>query len=99
MLEELERRGVNSVFHYVPLHSSPAGRRFGRAAADLGVTDTVSSSIIRLPLWVGMGEQTVDRVASHVYDALRVLGRDRADGRGRPASVSVEGELSGGRPR
>ncbi|MCA1568899.1 MAG: dTDP-4-amino-4,6-dideoxygalactose transaminase [Chloroflexi bacterium] len=40
LLEELERRGVNSVFHYVPLHSSPAGRRFGRADGDLRVTDT-----------------------------------------------------------
>ncbi|MDQ3724051.1 MAG: DegT/DnrJ/EryC1/StrS family aminotransferase, partial [Actinomycetota bacterium] len=74
LLEELERRGVNSVFHYVPLHSSPAGRRFGRADSDLGVTETVSSSIIRLPLWVGMGEQTVERVAAQVHDALRVLG-------------------------
>ena len=75
LLEELERRGVNSVFHYVPLHSSPAGRRFGRADSDLGVTESVSSSIIRLPLWVEMGEQTVQRVAARVHDALRVLGR------------------------
>ena len=75
LISELERRGVNSVFHYVPLHSSPAGRRFGRADSDLGVTETVSSSIIRLPLWVGMGEQTVERVAAQAYDALRVLGR------------------------
>jgi dTDP-4-amino-4,6-dideoxygalactose transaminase len=75
LIEELERRGVNAVFHYVPLHSSPAGQRFGRADSLMGVTDTVSSSIIRLPLWVGMGEQTVERVATHVYDALSVLGR------------------------
>ena len=76
LLEQLERRGVNSVFHYVPLHSSPAGRRFGRAHGDLGVTDTVSASIIRLPLWVGMTQQTVERVADQVHESLKVLGRD-----------------------
>ncbi|HVF78902.1 MAG TPA: dTDP-4-amino-4,6-dideoxygalactose transaminase [Solirubrobacteraceae bacterium] len=89
LLEELERRGVNSVFHYVPLHSSPAGRRFGRADSDLGVTETVSSSIIRLPLWVGMGEQTVERVAAHVYEALGDLERGRAAGSGRPQTTSA----------
>ena len=89
LLEELDRRGVNSVFHYVPLHSSPAGRRFGRADSNLRVTDTVSSSIIRLPLWVGMGEQTVQRVAAHVYDALRDLGRGQAAGSGRPQTASA----------
>ena len=89
LLEELERRGVNSVFHYVPLHSSPAGRRFGRADGDMGVTETVSSSIIRLPLWVGMGEQTVQRVAAHVYDALRGLERDRSAGSDRTQTTSA----------
>jgi len=44
----------------------------------MGVTDTVSSSIIRLPLWVGMGQQTVQRVAAAVHGALEVLGQDHA---------------------
>lgn len=89
LLVELERRGVNSVFHYVPLHSSPAGRRFGRADRGLDVTDTVSASIIRLPLWVGMGEGTVERVAAHVCDALRGLERDHAAGSDRPQTTSA----------
>lgn len=89
LLVELERRGVNSVFHYVPLHSSPAGRRFGRADRGLDVTDTVSASIIRLPLWVGMGEGTVERVAAHVGDALRGLERDDAAGSDRPQTTSA----------
>ena len=89
LLDELERRGVNSVFHYVPLHSSPAGRRFGRADRDLDVTDAVSASIIRLPLWVGMGEHAVERVAAHVYDALRDLERDHVAGSDRPRTTSA----------
>ncbi|HEY2433341.1 MAG TPA: dTDP-4-amino-4,6-dideoxygalactose transaminase [Vicinamibacterales bacterium] len=56
--------GVNAVFHYVPLHSSPAGRRLGRAAGALAVTDLASARLLRLPLWVGMSAGDVDRIVS-----------------------------------
>ena len=58
VLADLNRRGVNAVFHYVPLHSSPAGRRFGRIEGSMQVTDACSARLVRLPLWVGMGEDT-----------------------------------------
>lgn len=64
-------RGVQSVFHYVPLHSSPAGERLGRAHGELRVTDDVSERLVRLPLWVGLGEDDVQRVAGAVESALR----------------------------
>jgi dTDP-4-amino-4,6-dideoxygalactose transaminase len=54
LLADLNARGVNAVFHYVPLHSSPAGRRYGRAATSMAVTDDASDRLIRLPLWTGM---------------------------------------------
>jgi dTDP-4-amino-4,6-dideoxygalactose transaminase len=73
LLRELNRRGVNAVFHYVPLHSSPGGLRFGRVATSMAVTDDVSQRLIRLPLWVGMeshvpGEviKELAAVAAHV---------------------------------
>jgi dTDP-4-amino-4,6-dideoxygalactose transaminase len=68
-LEHLASRGVHAVFHYVPLHSSPAGLRYGRAAGELPVTDAVSDRIVRLPFYNGMGAAEVRRVA----DALRSL--------------------------
>jgi dTDP-4-amino-4,6-dideoxygalactose transaminase len=70
LIETLARRGIQAVFHYVPLHSSPAGRRYGRAAGDLAVTEDVSDRLLRLPLWVGMGEAEVDRVVDGVEAAL-----------------------------
>lgn len=70
LLEELNRQGVNAVFHYVPLHLSPAGLRFGRAAGDLRHTESVSERLIRLPLWVGMREHHVERVVAAVEAAL-----------------------------
>ncbi len=63
--------GVYAVFHYVPLHDSPAGRRFGRPAADLPLTETLSRRVLRLPLWVGIGESAQQRVIDVLAAALR----------------------------
>jgi dTDP-4-amino-4,6-dideoxygalactose transaminase len=51
---EMKRRGVSAFSHYVPLHSSPAGIRYGRVAGGMTVTDSVFAGLIRLPLWVGL---------------------------------------------
>ncbi|MBV9191316.1 MAG: dTDP-4-amino-4,6-dideoxygalactose transaminase [Betaproteobacteria bacterium] len=53
-IERLRRDGVHAVFHYVPLHSSPAGRKFGRASGSMSVTDAISDRLVRLPLWIGL---------------------------------------------
>ena len=62
VLDELRREKVFSVFHYVPLHSSPAGLRFGRAHGELDVTLRQAERLIRLPLWVGLSEPQQIRV-------------------------------------
>ena len=56
LMQYLKEKGVNTVFHYVPLHSSPAGRRYGRVSHELPVTDSVSNRLLRLPLFVGLKE-------------------------------------------
>ena len=53
----LKKFSISPVFHYVPLHSSPAGRRYGRASDDMRVTDSLSERLVRLPLWLGMEDQ------------------------------------------
>jgi dTDP-4-amino-4,6-dideoxygalactose transaminase len=65
MIAELARLGVKAPFHYVPLHSAPAGRRYGRTSESLSVTDDLSSRLLRLPLFLeidGLAEEVVDRV-------------------------------------
>ena len=57
------------MFHYVPLHSSPAGRRYGRAAGAMEHTEAAASRVLRLPLWLGMDERVADAIA-HEIDAL-----------------------------
>ena len=49
-LTQLNSLGVHAIIHYVPLHSSPAGLRLGRAAGPMRVTDDVAARLIRLPL-------------------------------------------------
>jgi dTDP-4-amino-4,6-dideoxygalactose transaminase len=53
-LQFLKDHQAGGVFHYVPLHSSPAGQRWGRAHGELTVTDDLSSRLLRLPLWNGL---------------------------------------------
>jgi len=60
----LQQAGINAVFHYVPLHSSPAGRRYGRVHGALPVTDRVADTLLRLPLFYGMSDDDVDRVCA-----------------------------------
>jgi dTDP-4-amino-4,6-dideoxygalactose transaminase len=68
-IERLKGLGVHSVFHYVPLHSSPAGLKYGRAAADLPVTDDVAERLLRLPLWAGMEDEQT-RIIQAVLQSL-----------------------------
>jgi dTDP-4-amino-4,6-dideoxygalactose transaminase len=70
LLEQLKRSSINAVFHYVPLHSSPAGRKYGRAYGDLSQTQRVSDGLVRLPLWVGMTKEDVVRVVGVVCEVF-----------------------------
>ncbi|HSW68665.1 MAG TPA: dTDP-4-amino-4,6-dideoxygalactose transaminase [Gammaproteobacteria bacterium] len=52
----LKNQGINTVFHYVPLHQSPAGRLYSRTDNELTITMDLADRIVRLPLWLGMEE-------------------------------------------
>jgi dTDP-4-amino-4,6-dideoxygalactose transaminase len=66
LIAHLGQRGIHSVFHYVPLHSSPAGRRYGRAAGPMAVTDSVSERLLRLPLYFDLGKLQVARIVAAI---------------------------------
>jgi dTDP-4-amino-4,6-dideoxygalactose transaminase len=71
ILNSFNDKEIRSVFHYVPLHSSPAGKRYGRPHGDLSVTDQLSERLVRLPMWVGLLDEQQDRV---VEVLLRAAG-------------------------
>jgi len=72
-LAALRADRIDAIFHYVPLHSSPAGGRFGRRHGALIHTDSAAERIIRLPIWSGMSEEQTDRVVASVRAAVAAL--------------------------
>lgn len=70
VLTELMRNGIHSVSHYVPLHSSPAGRRYGRVHGSMDVTNSQSERLIRLPMWVGLEENDQELVFNALAQAI-----------------------------
>ncbi|MBP6597428.1 MAG: dTDP-4-amino-4,6-dideoxygalactose transaminase [Arenimonas sp.] len=72
-ISALRERGVQAVFHYIPLHSAPAGLGFGRAHGDLHTTTTVSDTLVRMPLWIGL-ESRLDEVLEAADAALAGAG-------------------------
>lgn len=75
VIDSLRGAGISAVFHYVPLHSSPAGQRFGRALGRLPVTDDVSRRLLRLPIWPALTMSEVDWVVDELAAALRTVAR------------------------
>lgn len=69
-IEYMKSQGVMSVFHYVPLHSSPAGRHFGEFSGDDLHTTACSERLVRLPLYFGI---TDDEIAYVIQSAKRYL--------------------------
>lgn len=68
-IDALRKFGVHTVFHYIPLHSAPAGRRYCRTHGELTVTVEMSERLVRLPLWIGLEEHQAE-VIQHVLAAL-----------------------------
>lgn len=67
LVRHLDARGIHAVFHYLPLHLSEMGRRFGGSRGDCPVTEEVSDRLLRLPLYYGLSDDDQTRV----LDAVR----------------------------
>ena len=68
LIAHLKNEGVAAVFHYVPLHSSPAGRKFGRFSGEDKYTTKESERLCRLPLYYGLTDEQVDYIISKVRE-------------------------------
>ena len=71
LMKALRAKGIYSVFHYIPLHSSPAGARLGRTPNAMPVTDSISARLLRLPLWSGISVEEQATVVSAIVDYLQ----------------------------
>ncbi|MBI1862342.1 MAG: DegT/DnrJ/EryC1/StrS family aminotransferase, partial [Deltaproteobacteria bacterium] len=71
MIESLKARGIQAVFHYLPLHLSEMGKRWGGKVGDCPVTEQVSDCVVRLPFFNAMTESE----QGEVIDAVKGYGR------------------------
>lgn len=70
-IERLKDHEIQAVFHYVPLHSSPMGRKVGRVAGPMAITEQASDCLVRLPLWLG-----IEPHLEHIIEAVLAAAQD-----------------------
>jgi dTDP-4-amino-4,6-dideoxygalactose transaminase len=66
LITSLKEKSISSVFHYIPLHSAPAGRKYGRTHGDLSITNHVAETLVRLPLFASLNGEQEARVIDAV---------------------------------
>ena len=69
ILSGLREKCIHATAHYEPLHSSPAGLKFGRTSGNMYHTNKISKQIIRLPLWIGLTSIQQEYIAEQ-FDAI-----------------------------
>jgi dTDP-4-amino-4,6-dideoxygalactose transaminase len=70
LIDRLKKQGISTVFHYVPLHNSPAGSRYGRVSGSMEITMSMSERLLRLPLWVGLSKLEIEQTVAMIKQAI-----------------------------
>lgn len=70
-IDFLKNVGISTVFHYVPLHSSPAGRKYGRVSNEMSVTDYVSDALVRMPMFYDLNEENLYYIFAKVDEFFK----------------------------
>lgn len=72
-ISHLKQHDIAAPFHYVPLHSAPAGVKYGRTSGTLSVTDSVSETLVRLPMYYDLTNDSTDQVIEIASEFLHKL--------------------------
>lgn len=67
LISFLAEDGIHSVFHYIPLHTSPVGQHYGYGAGDFPITEDIAGRLVRLPLYVSLSDEEVVRIISKIH--------------------------------
>jgi dTDP-4-amino-4,6-dideoxygalactose transaminase len=71
LLEALKDININAIFHYIPLHSSPAGMRYGRVHGRMDNTDSLSGRLLRMPMYNYIDDAKLNRVIESVIPLVK----------------------------
>ena len=67
----LKENNIYAPFHYIPLHSSPAGNKYCKTRSKMDVTNTISDTLVRLPLYYDIRKEDINKIISTVLDFWR----------------------------
>ncbi len=70
LISDMANFGVQVQSHYVPLHDSRGGRRYGKKNSDLLITENIAKQIIRLPIWVGLKQEQQEMIVHQLFDSI-----------------------------
>ena len=68
LIDFLKEQGILAVFHYIPLHTAPAGKKFGVFCGEDRYTTKESERLVRLPMYYGLEEEKVVYIANKIKD-------------------------------
>ena len=74
LIYKLKEKGISASFHYIPLHTSPMGKRYGYKTGDLPVTEDLSHRLVRLPIYPGLTKMEQD----YIIDTINIAMKQRA---------------------
>ena len=74
LIQYLKEHGVLAVFHYIPLHTSPAGKKYGDFCGKDEYTTKESERLIRLPMYYGLKEDEITYVCDLIYKFYQIVG-------------------------
>jgi dTDP-4-amino-4,6-dideoxygalactose transaminase len=69
-MESMKLEGIHCTFHYIPLHSSPAGLKYGKTNDSLKITDERSGQIVRLPIYLDLNEEMQQKI---INSSIKIL--------------------------
>ncbi len=75
-MEAMKNRGIGAVFHYVPLHSSPAGLKYGRFHGEDIYTTKESDRLVRLPIYYNLKDEDITYIIKSVYEFFGQVIKD-----------------------
>lgn len=70
LMDKLKKRGISATFHYIPLHTSPMGKRLGYSAGDLPVTEEYAGRLLRLPLYADMADEDLNLICNEIINII-----------------------------
>lgn len=87
MIDHLSNNGINAIFHYIPLHSSPAGKKFGCVKYTLVQTESLANRIIRMPFYIGITKKDIEYIAIQVAKFFKQKSSNQSHQQIRIASI------------